>query len=290
MKKHLPLLAALVACLAIENAAAQVVTVAAGTNDTNQSPFNHSKANSAYEAIYTQKQLGQAGTIVRLALEKGRGDDQTPLTNVVLYLKTTAASVLQSGKLDTTGYQRVWAGAFPNAGVSGYQEVELRAPFGYDNAQNLSLLVLRKNGSQASTSAQSYWRYGFQGTGNNVCRRNTTSDAIVQGGTTLSAYDLLLNLRLTFGTVTGTRAGATLLADVYPNPATAACRVQLPSATQPATYALLDALGRVVRPATRLPLSAAGTAELPLAELPAGLYLLRLTQGAATSVHRLVKQ
>ena len=86
-----------------------------------------------------------------------------------------------------------------------------------------------------------------------------------------------------------TRAAATLLADVYPNPAAATCRVQLPSA-QPASYQLTDVLGRAVRPATRLAPAADGLATLPLADLPAGIYLLHLTQGIATSVQRLVKE
>jgi opacity protein-like surface antigen len=285
MKKIL-LFAASVVALSLSASAthAQVVTVNVGTASSALSPFNSMQANAVYEAIYKQSQLNQAGTITRLAFQKNSGTLQDPLTRTVLYLKHTAATVFTTGALDTTGYQRVWAGSFTNTGTSGFQEVQLATPFAYNNTNNLSLLVLRSGGNTGST----LWSYDF--VGSNVSRRNTAGTAISSTSTpTLSASDVLVNLRLTFGTTTSARAAATLLADVYPNPTTAACRVQLPS-VQPASYRLTDALGRTMRATTRLAPAADGTATLPLADLPAGVYLLHLTQGDATSVHRLVKE
>ncbi|HET9502936.1 MAG TPA: T9SS type A sorting domain-containing protein [Hymenobacter sp.] len=285
MKKTL-LLASSVLTFALGTSAAQaqVVTVNVGTSGSALSPFNSTQANAVYEAIYKQSQLNQAGTITRLAFQKNSGAFQDPLTRTVLYLKHTTASVFTAGALDTTGYQRVWAGSFTNTGTSGFQEVQLATPFAYNNTNNLSLLVLRSGGNTGST----LWNYDFVGT--NVSRRNTTGTAISNTSTpTLSVSDVLVNLRLTFGTTTSARAAATLLADVYPNPTTAACRVQLPG-LQPASYRLTDALGRAVRATTRLAPAADGTATLPLADLPAGTYLLHLTQGDATSVHRLIKE
>jgi opacity protein-like surface antigen len=285
MKKILLFAGSVVAlALGASAAQAQVVTVNVGTASSALSPFNSMQANAVYEAIYKQSQLNQAGTITRLAFQKNSGTLQDPLTRTVLYLKHTTATVFTAGALDTTGYQRVWAGAFTNTGASGFQEVQLTTPFAYNNTNNLSLLVLRSGGNTGST----LWSYDFVGT--NVSRRNTAGVAISSTSTpTLSVSDVLVNLRLTFGTTTSARAAATLLADVYPNPTTAACRVQLPS-VQPASYRLADALGRTVRAATRLAPAADGTASLPLADLPAGTYLLHLTQGDATSVHRLVKE
>jgi opacity protein-like surface antigen len=285
MKKILLFAGSVVAlALGASAAQAQVVTVNVGTASSALSPFNSMQANAVYEAIYKQSQLNQAGTITRLAFQKNSGTLQDPLTRTVLYLKHTTATVFTAGALDTTGYQRVWAGSFTNTGASGFQEVQLATPFAYNNTNNLSLLVLRSGGNTGST----LWSYDFVGT--NVSRRNTAGVAISSTSTpTLSVSDVLVNLRLTFGTTTSARVAATLLADVYPNPTTAACRVQLPSG-QPASYRLADALGRTVRAATRLAPAADGTASLPLADLPAGTYLLHLTQGDATSVHRLVKE
>lgn len=285
MKKILLLAGSAAFLLLVPPAArAQVVTVNVGTGGSALSPFNSTQANAVYEAIYKQSQLNQAGTITRLAFQKNSGALQDPLARTVLYLKHTTATVFTAGALDTTGYQRVWAGSFTNTGTSGFQEVQLTTPFAYNNTNNLSLLVLRSGGNTGTT----LWNYDFVGT--NVSRRNTAGTAISSTSTpTLSVSDVLVNLRLTFGTTTGARAAATLLADVYPNPTTAACRVQLPS-VQPASYHLTDALGRTVRATTRLAPAADGLATLPLADLPAGIYLLHLTQGGATLVHRLVKE
>jgi Secretion system C-terminal sorting domain len=261
---------------------AQVVTVSVGTSGSALSPFNSTQANSAYEAIYKQVQLNQAGSITRLAFEKNSGAFQSPLTRTVIYLKHTAATVFTAGTLDTTGYQRVWAGSFTNNGTTGFQEVALTTPFAYNNTDNLSLLVLRNTGNTGST----LWNYNFMGT--NIARRNTSGTAI-SSTTPLAVSDALMNLRLTFGTATATRRAAALLADVYPNPATLACRVQLPNG-QPASYQITDMLGRAVYATAQLVLATDYTATLPLSNLPAGTYLLHLTQGAATSVQRLVRE
>ncbi|MBJ6109923.1 T9SS type A sorting domain-containing protein [Hymenobacter sp. BT523] len=277
--KRILLLFALTSSLAAQ---AQVVTVSVGTSGSALSPFNSTQANSVYEAIYKQTQLNLAGTITRVAFEKNSGAFQSPLTRTVIYMKHTTATVFTAGTLDTTGYQRVWAGAFTNNGTTGYQEVVLNTPFVYNNTGNLSLLVVRNGGSTGTT----LWNYNFMGT--NIARRNT-SGAAISNTTALATSDALLNLRLTFGTASATRSAAALLADVYPNPATAACRVQLPNG-QPASYQLTDMLGRTVRGTTRLLPAADGTATLPLADVPAGHYLLRLTQGAETAVQRLVRE
>lgn len=264
------------------SAQAQVVTVSVGTSGSALSPFNSTQANSVYEAIYKQTQLNQAGSITRLAFQKNSGAFQDPLTRTVIYMKHTAAVVFTAGTLDTTGYQRVWAGAFTNSGTSGFQEVALTTPFAYNNTSNLSLLVLRNTGNTGTT----LWNYNFMNT--NLARRNTTGTAI-SSTTPLTVTDALINLRLTFGTATATRVAATLLADVYPNPASTACRVQLPNAL-PASYKLTDMLGRTVRPTAWLAADATGVAILPLAGLPAGTYQLHLTQGGSTAVQRLVRE
>jgi hypothetical protein len=278
MKKHLLFLT----FLGSLSAHGQVVTVSVGTSGSALSPFNSTQANSVYEAVYKQNQLNQAGSISRLGFQKNSGAFQAPLTRTVIYLKHTTANVLNAGSLDTTGYQRVWAGAFTNSGTTGFQEVTLTRPFTYNNTDNLSLLVIRNGGNTGST----LWNYNFMGT--NIARRNTSGTAI-SNTTPLTPTDALMNLRLTFGTTTATRTAATLLADVYPNPASTACRVQLPNAL-PTSYQLTDMLGRTVQATGQLLPDATGTATVPLASLPAGTYQLHLTQDGRTSVQRLVRE
>mgnify|MGYP004518215719 CR=1 FL=1 len=175
-------------------AQAQVVTITAGSNGSALSPFNSTQPNAVYEVIYKQSQINLAGPITRLAFEKNSGSFQDPLTRTTIYLKHTTATVFTAGSLDTTGYQRVWSGSFPNTGISGYHEVTLPTPFAYDNVRNLSLLVIRSGGNTGST----LWNYAF--VGSNVSRRNTSGTAI-SSTTPLSRTDALLNLRLTFRTL-----------------------------------------------------------------------------------------
>ena len=75
---------------------------------------------------------------------------------------------------------------------------------------------------------------------------------------------------------------------VYPNPAHAACTIELPVSLsrQPVTAALVDALGRVVRTQV-LPASLAAHT-LQLHSLATGMYSLRLTTDAGVVVKKLV--
>lgn len=269
--------------LASRAAQSQTVVTVAGNSASYLSPFNHTRANSAYEVLYLQNQLQQAGTITRLAFQKINGTDQNPLTKTVIYLKTSTATSFGSGSLDTTGYQRVWAGSFPNSGTSGWQEVALKQPFTYRNVDNLSVLVLRNNGNTVATPTG--WGYA---TSKFRCRRDVDGTALTST-TPMSVDEVLADIRLTFSVVMANWTATPLLVDVYPNPATTGCRVLLPT-RQPATYSLTDLLGRTVRPVGPLVAAASGTAYVPLADLPAGTYLLHLTQGDAILAQRLVKQ
>ncbi|GAA3980309.1 hypothetical protein [Hymenobacter antarcticus] len=91
-------------------AAAQVVTVTAGNQISALSPINHGSSEGAFETVYLQTDINQAGSITRLAFDKWDGTEVVPLTGVVIYLKTTTATGFVTGPLDTLGYQRVYAG------------------------------------------------------------------------------------------------------------------------------------------------------------------------------------
>ena len=73
--------------------------------------------------------------------------------------------------------------------------------------------------------------------------------------------------------------------DLVPNPAHCTVAVQLPATTGPATPTLRDGLGRTVRTAT-LP-ATSPRHQLDLAGLPAGLYVVQVATGAATTTRRL---
>ena len=274
--------------------AAQVVTITAGTSISALSPINHASSEGAFETIYLQTSINQAGPITRLAFEKNDGTEVTPLTGVVIYLKTTAATSFVDGPLDTLGYQRVFVGNYPNATPSGYQEVTLRTPFAYSNAANLNLsvLVLRKGGNvQATIGPRARFLYGITTTPIRIACRRNTGTAPITSASVLTATNILPNIRLTFGTPSATagsaaRAGATL----FPVPTAGPATLQAPGWTGPLTYFIADALGRVLRPATALPLSTDGRFSLALNDLPAGTYYLYLSGAARREVLRLVRE
>ncbi|RSK45326.1 T9SS type A sorting domain-containing protein [Hymenobacter rigui] len=73
---------------------------------------------------------------------------------------------------------------------------------------------------------------------------------------------------------------------LYPNPASTVVQVELPASGATTTLELRDIQGRVVRQ-QRLEAGSTST-ELRTAGLPGGVYMLRVSQGAASSTSRLV--
>ncbi|MBC6698999.1 T9SS type A sorting domain-containing protein [Hymenobacter puniceus] len=287
------LLAGILAGIALVPATAQVATVTAGSQISALSPINHASSEGAYETIYLQNSINQAGAITRLAFEKSDGTELTPLSGVILYLKTTTATEFQSGALDTLGYQRVYAGNFPNATTSGYQEVQLQRPFSYANTagQHLSVLVLRRGGNvQATIGPRARFLYGVTTAPLRIACRRYTGTLPVTSATMLTATNVLCNIRLTFNTPQATAAARRLVLALYPNPATSTLQVELPRPNQAAQVQIIDFLGRVVGAEQRLAASTTGVGQLSVATLPAGSYWLRLRQDGEVRVQPFVKE
>ncbi|QNH60834.1 T9SS type A sorting domain-containing protein [Hymenobacter sediminicola] len=275
-------------------ATAQVVTITGGTQISALSPINHASSEGAYETIYLQPSIAQAGNITRLAFEKSDGTELQPLTGVIIYLKTTTATEFQNGTLDTLGYQRVYAGNFTNATAAGYQEVTLQRPFAYANTagQNLAVLVLRRGGNvQATIGPRARYLYGVTMNPIRIACRRYTGTVPVTSATTLTATNILANIRLTFGTPQATQAARNTLAlALFPNPASNILTLKLPTGRHTATVQVTDLLGRRVLPLTQLLPRPDGTVLLPIEILAAGQYLLRIEQGQAVAVQRFSKE
>lgn len=282
---HKPLLLGVALALGGATATrAQVVTVGTGTSISALSPINHAEAYSVCESVYLQTQINQGGQITRLAFDKNSGTNLTPLNNVYIYLKTTAATTMAAGAFDSTGYQRVYKGSFPNAATSGYQEVQLSRPFSYNNTDNLAVLVVRLNGTTDDVLAsRARWNYTTS-TGRTSVRRGY--DATFP--TTLSSTSTFLpNVRLTFGTATAAKDRQVTVGGLYPNPTTDQLFVP---AEQRATIRITDLRGREVRPAAQLS-PVGGRLALSVAGLPAGVYVLHqeLADGT-TATQRFVRE
>jgi|GEM_PF-6656947 len=283
------LLAGLGICFAAQGAQAQAVTITGGTATMLASPITHIYSDNAYEIIYRKTQINQAGNVTHLAFEKASGTDLNALDGVKIYFKLTTATLFTTGPVDSTGYTRVFKGAFTNSSASGFQEVTLDRSFAYDNVQNLSMLVIRQGGTNIVTTdpGRTTWLMGTN-TQPGICRRYTDQRPLSATSQLLAAQNLV-NTRLTFGAATATREDQTVVLGSFPNPTTDRYTVQLTQPSQPATASISDMLGRSVRAAALLPVRNAA-AEVNVADLPAGTYLLRVQQNGRFSVHRFVKQ
>jgi hypothetical protein len=269
-------------------APAQSVTVTGGTLVSALSPINHATTDGVYECIYLQGQLNQAGLITRLGFEKTDGAINTYLDGISIYLRHTSAVVFSAGLIDSSGYTRVFRGAFPNATASGYQEVLLSTPFPYNNVDNLSVLIIRRGGTSLSSTVGQRARYLYGNlSGRNPSRRYTGAAAITPA-TMLTASTILVNTRFTFGTGTAT-LGANLAGRpaLYPNPASETTTLDAQLWIGNLSYSITDALGRIVRPQSVLPASGTATYPIPLTGLPPGTYHLFISNGEQRAVLRL---
>jgi hypothetical protein len=286
--KKLLLLLALSGGLAAQ---AQVVTVSAGTSLNIFLPLNQFNAHGAYEVVYLQSSINQAGTISRLAFEKNDGTDLRDIDGVSIYLKTTTASLSSNTTIDSTGYQRVFKGSFTNASGSGYQEIVLNQPFVYNNAANLSLLLIRRNGQNvaaATNGPRARWLYGLSTAG--IARRYD-GGAPITSSTVFTASNVLANLRLTFSTGTATRT-VTLgtRSRLFPVPATSSVSLDAAGLTGPLTYSITDAVGRTVQAPAAMPPTADRQYQFDLSQLRPGMYHLHLLHGTAHEVMPLVRE
>lgn len=273
------------------SAHAQVVTVSTGTALNIFLPLNQFSAQGAYEAIYLQNRLNQAGTITSLAFEKSDGTDLRDIDGVKIYLKTTTATQLANGTIDSTGYQRVFKGSFTNSTASGFQEIVLNQPFAYNNTANLSLLLIRTNGQNvaaASNGPRARWLYSISTAG--IGRRYDGASPIT-GTTLFAATNVLANLRLTFSTGTATRT-VTLGASsrLFPLPATQQVTLDATGLTGALSYFITDEVGRLVQPTTVLPAAADSRHRLDLSTLRNGSYHLHLSTPTQREVIRLMRE
>jgi hypothetical protein len=267
--------------------------VTLGTSSGPEVVVNHAEANGVYEALYLRPALsavGQPGHIVQLGFDKASGSDLTPLTNVVIYLRNTAATSLGTGPLDTTGYQRVFRGVLANSTAGGVQLVRLDRSFYYDYAGSLGVLILRRGGNVNATSGQRALFRGGAGGGQAFARAGSGGAAFPSASTVLTPSTTVANFAVFYGPATALRPGRLLFAAPTPVPATESLQLTLPNDAGPTlSVQLTDALGQLVGP--RYELAAQGRPwELPLGGVAPGLYWLQVRRGAEQASWRVVKQ
>lgn len=121
-----------------------------GTSVSENYPFNGYYDYSWSNVIYTQSELGAAGTISKIAFYVGNSPSAYTMNNQIIYMKHTSASAFSNNTYGgTSGYTQVFNGTITYNG-SGWKEITLSTPFSYNGTDNLDVLFENRDGSWAS--------------------------------------------------------------------------------------------------------------------------------------------
>jgi uncharacterized delta-60 repeat protein len=111
---------------------------------------------------------------------------------------------------------------------------------------------------------------------------------VVQNEEATFVAAVLARLQTTAGTSADPAPAALAAGAPFPNPTGGTVRIPLGRATSDVRVETFDVLGRRVLPTERVP-AGTPTATVDLETLPAGVYLVRLTDGRASQTHRVVR-
>lgn len=153
---------------------------------------------STWECIYLQSEMGTAKDLTKIAFNKASGTDINPITPVTIYMKNTTATTLATGEYDLTGYTQVFTGTFTNTAATGWMEMNLTTPFGYNGTDNLQILIVR--GYQAYISS-GYPYYYYTAAATNRVRQgysDTEQPGIPAGTVDLTVSTNVPNFRFDF--------------------------------------------------------------------------------------------
>ena len=137
--KHLLRNLALVALLCVPWVTqAQTVTIGEGTSSTNYVPIGTYYNYSFSEQLYTAAEIGQSGTIISIGFNYASSTAKD--FPIVVYMKAVDDESLSSGWISLSASDEVFSGTLSVTG-SGWQTIELDAPFSYDGSKNLLIAV-----------------------------------------------------------------------------------------------------------------------------------------------------
>ncbi len=187
------------------------VAIGSGTSADSYLPTYAYYNYSLTQQIYTAAEVGQAGTITKIAFKVSNSKSTTRTLDV--YLKHTSKTSFTS----TTGWESVSSGDKVYSGSvafqsTGWTTITLSTPFEYDGTSNLLLCVDDNTGSYVSSSSNSPKFYVY-GTSSNRAMR-IYSDNTNYTATSPSSYTgtyVTSNNQVTFTmTVTGDDASLTV--------------------------------------------------------------------------------
>ncbi len=251
----------------IIHAQVQTITVGSGAMISAFSPIVKTYEYVAYEAIYLSSEINASGAISSYGFNRVDGTDTLPFDSVSIFMKQTALTSLANGNYDTTGYVLVYSGVFPNNDGTGWREVTLQTPFVYTLTSNLGVMVVKHfQTATANTPVSPRWYYSSV-TPNRARRYYGATP--VSSATTLTATNVLSNIRMTIGTVGFIEINKSNFS-VFPNPTSEYLTVNM-SDLKEAQIELSDITGKKV-----LRASVVSGTPLPVGHLSDGMYVLRI--------------
>ena len=141
------------------------VTIGSGTSTNSFIPTYAWYSYSLTQQIYTSAEVGDAGTITKIAFKVANSKSTT--RNLDIYLSHTSSSSFSSnsGWIAQSSAYRVFSGSVSFLS-SGWTTITLDTPFEYNGTSNLLLTVDDNTGSYVSSSSNSPTFYVYSGGSN----------------------------------------------------------------------------------------------------------------------------
>ena len=145
------------------------ITIGSGANTNNYIPTYAYYNYSLTQQIYTASEVGQAGTITKIAFMVSNSKSTTRTLDVYLKHTSKSAFTSQTGWETMSSSDKVYSGsvAFQS---SGWTTITLNTPFEYDGTSNLVVCVDDNTGSYVSSSSNSPQFYVYSTNANRAIR------------------------------------------------------------------------------------------------------------------------
>ena len=187
------------------------VTIGSGSNTNSYIPTYAYYNYSFTQQIYTASEVGQAGTITKVAFKVSNSKSATRTLDVYLKHTTKTAFTSQTGWETMSSGDKVYSGsvAFQS---SGWTTITLDTPFEYDGTSNLVVCVDDNTGSYVSSSSNSPQFYVYSTNANRAMRYyNDYTDPNPASPSAVSGTYVTTNNQVSFTmTVGGSSASLTV--------------------------------------------------------------------------------
>lgn len=243
------------------------------------SPIQFQRENNVNEVLYLSTEIGSAGLITEIALDKIDGPTTTTLNSVIIRMRHSTLSTLTTDFYDTAGYTTVFRGSLNNSTSLGWLPIALSQSFAYNGNDNLLIMFERRNGTPYSLAETS--RFGYNTNSPNRNRRiNFLLVPPIVGTSNLTSTDVQPNVMLI---KQGTTSSPALLGSglmMYPNPAKGEVWLKLGNSEVTTQAQVYNANGQIVKTLTL----SSQTQRFDISDLGAGIYQIQLShQGQAYS-------